>query len=75
MTQPYEGVGGFQYEWQNPPPPFNPQFDPGAKARYERVSQSMQADGYYDGHTRAECAADWRRRYDADKAAGSTTRK
>ena len=65
--KPYEGVGFFEEQWRNPPPPFNPNFDPGAKARYERVTRSMEADGFYSSHTREECKEEWRRRYEADK--------
>jgi hypothetical protein len=55
------------------PATFNPQFDPKAKARSAQVSASMEADGFYDKHTREECKAEWRRRYDALKAQDEAT--
>jgi hypothetical protein len=65
----YEGyTGGLHNEWNNPPAPFNPDFDPKAEARYAEVTASMQADEFYANHTREECKAEWRRRYDALKA-------
>ena len=60
-------LGGFDYEWRNPPPPFNPLFDPDAAARYAAVSASMESDGFYSGHSREQCRIEWRRRYDAIK--------
>lgn len=47
-----------------PPKPFNPNYDPKASARYEKVTKSMVADNYYANHTRAECKEEWRRRYE-----------
>lgn len=71
MPQTYgPEVGPFQHEWNNPPAPFNPAFDPKAKDRYAAVTASMEADGFYAKHTREECKAEWARRYDAEKAAG-----
>lgn len=49
------------------PAPFNPSYDPQAKQRYADVTESMELDGYYDTHTRAECADEWARRYDTLK--------
>ena len=46
------------------PRPFNPAYDPKAKGRYAAVTASMEADGYYEKNTRAECAVEWRRRYE-----------
>ena len=63
-------LGGFDYEWRNPPPPFNPLFDPMAAARYQAVSDSMESDGFYANHTRGQCAKEWRARYDNLKAGG-----
>ena len=67
-------VGFFEDQWNNPPPPFNPDFDPLAKGRFERVTASMEADNFYEGRSREECASEWRRRYEAlkeqDEAAG-----
>lgn len=70
-TRAYEGVGFFMEQWRNPPPPFNPNFDPGAKARYTRVTASMERDDYYASHTRDQCKEEWRRRYEADQASAS----
>lgn len=67
-AQPYEGVGFFENQWRNPPAPFNPLFDPGAKKRYERVTKSLERDNFYANHTREECKAEWGRRYEADKS-------
>ena len=49
----------------NPPAPFNPDYDPRAQGWRNQASDSMMQDGFYDNHTREECAAEWRRRYDA----------
>lgn len=64
-------LGPMDYWHRNAPAPFNPAYDPGADARRERVTTSMERDGYYSDHTREQCAAEWRRRYDEDKAAHS----
>lgn len=53
-----------EYQWDNPPAPFNPDADPAAAERYRQVSESMQRDGYYAEHTREECRDEWRRRYE-----------
>lgn len=68
MGKPYEGVGFFEKQWQNPPAPFNPDFDPKAKARYSAVTKSMEDDDFYAAHSREECRDEWRRRYDEFKA-------
>ena len=60
----YAYCGMFTYQWNHPPAPFNPDYDPGAAGRYEQVSRSMEADGFYDTHTREECAVEWGKRYD-----------
>lgn len=49
------------------PPPFNPDYDPKAHKRYERVTKSMVDDGYYKNHTREECNQEWRKRYELFK--------
>ena len=54
----------FNRQWTNPPAPFNPEFDPQAKYRSAQVSASMARDGFHAKHSRAECAAEWQRRYD-----------
>ncbi len=71
MRLNYEGVGWFQHHWRNPPAPFNPDFDSKAEARYAKVSRSMQDDGFHASHTREECAAEWRRRYEIAAAGGA----
>ena len=48
----------------NPPAPFNPDYDPKDYARYTKVTQSMETDGWYTSHTREECKAEWARRYE-----------
>ena len=57
----YKGM--FDDEWNNPPAPFNPEFDPAAEARYTRVTASLEADNFYKTHTREECKLEWARRY------------
>lgn len=61
-------LGPLDYWHRNEPVPLNPAYDPGAVARYTRVTASLERDGWYGRKTRAECAAEWRRRYDEDKA-------
>jgi hypothetical protein len=53
-----------EYLMDNPPAPFNPNFDPEAKNRYRCVSDSMERDGFYDTHNREECRIEWKLRYD-----------
>lgn len=72
----YQGVGFFEHQWRHPPPPFNPLFDPKAKARYAEVSRSMEDDGFYEANDREACRIEWRRRYDLLEArdkAGAVT--
>jgi hypothetical protein len=66
----YEAVGMFEEQWRNPPPPFNPLFDPKAGARYAAVTASMEADDFYTGRTREECRIEWAARYGRLKAEG-----
>lgn len=63
-------LGPFDFWYRNKPVPFNPAYDPKADGRRTRVTASMEADNFYTDHTRPECAAEWRRRYDAEKASG-----
>lgn len=63
-------LGGLDYQWKNPPAPFNPLYDPEAKARYAAVTKSMEADDFYANHTREECRLEWRRRYEERKSLG-----
>jgi hypothetical protein len=74
MTRSYEGVGFFEQAWKNPPAPFNPLFDPKAKDRFAAVTKSMEADNFYASHSREECRAEWRRRYDEREAADAASR-
>ena len=60
-------VGPFTFWWNNRPPPFNPTFDPKAKERAAYTTESMVRDDFHASHTREECAAEWRRRYDKQK--------
>ena len=60
----YVECGMFTWYWRNPPPPFNPQYDPLAAARYAKVTASMEDDRFYDAHSREECRVEWGRRYD-----------
>lgn len=59
----YAHMGGFGYWHMNPPPPFNPLANTKAAMRYRLVTASMEADGFYQTHTREECKAEWARRY------------
>ena len=43
---------------------FNPDYNPNWKQIREQTTASMEEDGYYDTHTREECAAEWKRRYE-----------
>lgn len=64
-AEKYTGyLGGFDQEWKNPPAPLNPDYDPKAASRASKVSASMERDGFYANHTRAECKTEWARRYD-----------
>ena len=58
-------LGPFDFWHRNKPRPFNPAYDPAAKVRSASVTSSMEADGYYEKHSRAECASEWQRRYAA----------
>lgn len=60
----------FKEQHENPPAPFNPAFDPKAKERYRKVSESMEADGFYKTHSRKECRLEWARRYQEFKDKG-----
>lgn len=56
-------LGPMHRHHTHPPAPFNPLADPKAEERYSAVSASMNADNFYATHTRAECKAEWARRY------------
>jgi hypothetical protein len=62
ISKPHQGP--FHLHHNNPPPPFNPNFDPNAAKRYSKVSASMEEDNFYASHTRDECREEWRRRYE-----------
>lgn len=47
---------------QEPPEPFNPDYDPYAATLMRAVAASMEADGFYDNHSLDECAAEVSRR-------------
>lgn len=51
------------------PAPFNPAYRKEARQWAAQATASMERDGYYDTHTREQCAAEWRRRYAASKEA------
>lgn len=51
------------------PLPFNPAYRKAARQWAAQATDSMERDGYYDTHTREQCAVEWRRRYDAIKGA------
>lgn len=52
----------FEHLHKNPPAPFNLTYDPEAADRMRTAAESMEADGFYDSHTREECAAEIKRR-------------
>lgn len=58
----------FMEQHRNPPGPFNPNYNPNWKEIQKRVTSSMEADGFYDNHTREECSAEYRRRWDEIKS-------
>ena len=48
--------------WHTAPPAFNPYYDPKHAPLMQSVAAAMDAEGYYDTHTRDECATELRRR-------------
>ena len=56
----------FEFEHENPPAAF----DPLARARGVEVVMQMEADGFYDNHTRQECAIEYHKRYEKLKGEG-----
>lgn len=48
--------------WHDAPPPFNPCYDPRHGPVMQAAALAMDAEGYYDAHTRDECATELRRR-------------
>lgn len=63
-------VEHFRFHHENPPAPFNPDYDPRADERFSLVTRSMEVDNFYASHTREECKAEWRKRYDSLKQEG-----
>lgn len=61
----------FERLHNNPPPPFNPEFNPSSVDWFREVAHSMEMDGFYDGHSREECSIEFRRRYEILKAGGT----
>lgn len=62
------------FEHENPPAPFNPDFDPQATERHGKVIAEMQDAGFYEEgganfKTQEERKAEYARRYEAAKAA------
>lgn len=43
----------------------NPEFKPWAEQARNMTTDSMEHDKFYDEHTREECAAEWRKRYES----------
>lgn len=61
-------AGYFEKLHENPPPAFNPDYNPNAKSAWGVVIKSMEDDGFYSNHTREECASEFKRRYEAAMA-------
>lgn len=60
----YNGwTGPMDFHHKNPPAPFNPEHRPHAKNIWGTIAPSMEADGFYDNHTREECSIEFKRRY------------
>ena len=49
----------------NPPAPFNIGYKPLAAKYSDEVAREMESEGFYDTHTRVECATEFRIRYNA----------
>lgn len=49
-------------DWHPAPAPFNPFYDSLAGKLMQAAAESMEADEFYDTHTRNECAAEIRQR-------------
>ena len=50
------------YAHEHVPAPFNPHYDPRARQVADQVANEMQDEGFYDCHTRHECAVEFRQR-------------
>lgn len=61
----------FELLHNNPPPPFNPEFNANSVGWFREVAHSMEMEGFYDNHSREECSEEFRRRYDILKAGGT----
>lgn len=56
--------GPFWREHNFPPAPFNPDSNAQQAAkRYSQVTASLEADNFYQTHSREECKAEWAKRY------------
>lgn len=51
----------FDIQHLQKPPPFNPKYLPAYSELAKRVTEKMERDGYYDSHTREQCAAERKR--------------
>lgn len=54
----------FEYQHNNPPPPFNPSYIKGAEMKNAIVTSDLHRREFYLKHTREECSIEWRRVYD-----------
>lgn len=61
----------FERLHNNPPPPFNPEFNSNSVDWFREVVHSMEIDGFYDKQSREECSIEFRRRYEILKAGGT----
>jgi hypothetical protein len=52
----------FEHTHANPPASFNPSYCACAGKRLNAVTEAMEAEGYYNNHTREQCAAEIKRR-------------
>ena len=51
--------------WPSPPKSFNPEFNPDARGAWGVASKEMEAEGFYDTHSRDECAVEIKKRAEA----------
>lgn len=51
----------FDIHHMNKPSPFNPKYLPAYSELAKRVTEKMERDGYYDSHTREQCAVERKR--------------
>lgn len=67
-NKPIMSGGIFEDAHQNPPKAFNPDYRPYAADVQHKVVDDMSREGFYQKHSREECAAEVRKRYDAEMA-------